>query len=216
MQAVYGGEDDERTAVKLALHRILFVPSAGTCAGLVTMIVDLSTLKTPMDNLADETTRVVLLDLSQITADVPTIMQVLAVESFGCPLPAWDVDEIREFATSSGVKNVVVLIYGAHLLPAAILGRIFTISQSIGGPECTLVWIFDDLYGVLHLPLIRQMDFDIVHIKPRPPADCVLEIVGELLSHQLVPTAEVIEKLLQLAAAGRHAKSSVKRYIKAH
>lgn len=168
-----------------------------------------------MENLIDRQTRVVLVNLAQVTGDVSTIMRILAVESFGCPLPVWDVDEIRECAISSGVRSIVVLFHGAHLLSPAVLARILAISRSIFSAECTIVWLFDDLYGVLRLPLTQQMDLDIVHVKAREAADYVMEIVGELLAHKLLPTAEVIDRLLKLAAADRHAKSSIKRYVKA-
>ncbi|PJF19622.1 hypothetical protein PSACC_00570 [Paramicrosporidium saccamoebae] len=129
-------------------------------------------------------------------------------ENTGCPA-AWDIAELQTYFEQKGIRTLGLFISDAHLMPALAFQRLYTMMGTMG----QVGWVVDDIGFLTRLPLPLQMSLNHSAVSSRPPMNILAEIVCELLSLEIIPSADLISRLQDLSCQSLNPRNSIKNLL---
>lgn len=170
-------------------------------------------LEAALQNLADDKTR--LLRLPLIDGANPAVLAEKIINSLNIPTQSLlDVEEMRGQLIESGISTIVLLISDANLFSASTIQKLFSILNAVCHDVSSICWVIDDVCSFARLPLPIQMTLNFTKIEMRPPIDLIVDLIGELLANEFLPSADLILKFLEVATQPHNSALALEQLIR--
>lgn len=125
---------------------------------------------------------------------VPSSSAIFTVllEATGCT-DAWDVRDLSTYLQCKSISTLLLFVTNARSLPSGVFCTLRCMFEKMG----RVVWIVDDMGVLTKCPLPLQMETTHREVPIRGADEIVADILGELLTLEIIPSLELLELLVE-------------------